>query len=110
MMTHGNLINRVLETSIPIVPVVGMGATECCWSDRHAYTVIAVSPTGKTCTVQRDHAIRTDNYGMSDCQDYRYERDPEGSTMTLRLTKRGWSSKGTRFILGSRDEHHDYSF
>lgn len=68
-------------------PTVGMGATHVMHSDRHAYTVIAVSPTGKRCIVQRDKAIRTDQNGMSDAQSYRFEADPQGAlrVITLRL-------------------------
>lgn len=96
-----------------IVPVVGMGATQICWSDRHAYTVIAVSANGKRCTVQRDKAIRIDSNGMSECQQYRFERDPEGYTVELKLrTKKGkkyWDGGGL-YALDCRREYYDYSF
>ena len=51
-MMYGNVINRVMEKSKTPEIVVGMGATECLWSDRHAYEVIAVQDE-KHITVRR---------------------------------------------------------
>lgn len=109
-MQHGSLINQLSGTDPALVPTVGMGATHLMYSDRAAYTVIAVSASGKTVTVQRDKATRTDMNGMSECQTYTFEPDPQGSTYVLRLTKRGWAHKGSRFALGYRSEYHDFSF
>lgn len=116
----GNLTNRVMEGSKQPVPEVGMGATECMWSDRHAYTIIAVYGKGDkvtTITVQRDKAVRTDKNGMSDSQSYTYTPDPDGETKTVTLRKNGkWITKGeplkngTGWLIGHRDEHYDYSF
>ena len=88
---------------------IGEGVTISCWTDCMAYTVI--ERTAKTITIQRDRAIRTDNYGMSECQEYRYERNPKGSTMTMR-----WSEKKHCWVNGvytgskGRREYYDYSF
>ena len=97
-------------------PEIGMGVTHVMWSDRHAYTVIAVSPSGKRCTIQRDTAIRTDQNGMSDAQSYRYEPNPQGATrvITLRRDER-WRAVGEEkgssvYHVGYRDEHYDYTF
>jgi len=109
-MQHGSFINQCAATPTSVVPVVGMGATNMLWSDRHAYTVIAVSASGKTIKVQRDKAIRVDGNGMSESQDYTYETDPTGTIRIVRLTKRGWRAKGSKFTLGMRMEYHDYSF
>jgi hypothetical protein len=118
---YGNVMNRVQENvKGQPAPEVGMGVTEYCWSNRHAYTVIAVLGP-KNIVVQRDKAIRTDNYGMSDVQEYRYEQDPDGVTheLVFKTTKRcphgkwcdkGAGVKGNTFVLGHRDEHYDYSF
>ena len=105
---QGSLINRMAERSKSPEPEIGMGATELLYSDRHAYTIIA--KTRCTITVQQDKAIRTDKNGMSDCQTYDFERDPEGTVKIVRKTKRGWKSHGTRFAIGYRDEHYDFSF
>jgi hypothetical protein len=93
-----------------VKPVVGMGATICWLTDREAGTVIAVSKTGKTFTVQIDKATRFDGNGMSDMQDYSYERDPAGITYTVRMTKRGWATDGKRVVLDMRRKYHDFSF
>jgi hypothetical protein len=47
---------------------------------------------------------------MSECQTYEHKPNPKGEVYTVRLTKRGWSSKGARFALGYRSTYHDYSF
>lgn len=109
-MASGSLVNHLSGTPAGLVPEVGMGATQLCYTDRHAYTVIEVSKSGKTCKVQADKAIRTDNNGMSEMQSYTFERNPEGAIVTLRKTKKGWTHKGQRFALGYRSEYHDYSF
>jgi hypothetical protein len=40
-----------------IAPTVGIGATIQIGSDRYAYTVVEISPSGKTLTLQRDTNI-----------------------------------------------------
>lgn len=111
---QGSLINRLSETATPATPVVGMGATQLMYSDRHAFTVIAVAANGKSCTVQADTATRTDSNGMSDAQAYSFAPNPEGATYELRLNKKGkWAVKGSPdsiFGMGYRSEYHDYSF
>lgn len=88
---YGNVINRVEEdryfngTKNNIQ--VGTYATEYLWSDRHAYEVIEVKSQTNV-VIRRLNAIRTDNYGMSDCQDYRYESNPNGETREL-INKKG---------------------
>jgi hypothetical protein len=112
----GSFINKLYSESKSNSPEIGMGVTECCWSDRHAYSVIdVISP--REIVVQRDHAQRIDNYGMSDCQTWEYSNNPEGNICTLTLRKNGrWIRKGfgqknsSGWIVGKRDEHYDYSF
>ncbi len=109
-MRYGSLINHLHSNGAGDVAVkVGDGATELMWTDRHAYTVVAVK-SAKTIVVQRDKVKRTDTNGMSECQSYAYESDPNGELVTLRMTKRGWSYKGRKFRIGARDEYHDFSF
>lgn len=107
---HGSLNNALYPSGKNVKPEVGMGATLLSWTDRHPYTVISVSESGKTIRVQEDGYKRTDTNGMSECQGYEFHRDPNGQIFTLRLTKKGWSHKGQRFSLGGRDKYHDYSF
>jgi hypothetical protein len=88
-----------------------MGATEMMWSDRHPFTVIWVSDSGKTCKVQEDSATRTDENGMADCQSYTFTPNPAGEIVILRKNRKGqWTSKGRKFVLGHRSEYHDFSF
>lgn len=91
---------------------VGDGVTIYLWSDSHAATVI--KRTKYSITVQQDKAIRTDNNGVSESQEYRYERNPRGEVTTYR-----WSNKYGCFcnsgdqsikIGNGRHEYYDYSF
>ncbi len=98
------------------VPKVGDGATEYCWSDRHAYTIVeVVSPT--CIRVQRDIA-KCLSYEQ---QTYSYEPDPSAvvQVLVLTVTKRypdgKWVRKtdgfrGNGFVIGRRSEHRDPSF
>jgi len=111
----GSFINNLYSNSKQKTPEIGMGVTECCWSDRHAYTIVdIISP--REIVVQRDIAIRADNRGMTDSQDWIYERDPEGSKYTITLRKNGrWVKKGldmksNGWLIGSREEYFDFTF
>ncbi len=114
----GSLTNHLVGTSKqPVIPEVGMGATMLCWTDRHAFTIIAVRKGGAEIDVQGDIATRIDSNGFSDAQKYAYTADPNGETHTVTLRKNGvWVTKGhgmkdgQRWWIGVRDEHYDYSF
>lgn len=98
-----------------IIPEVGMGATQYIGSDRHAYTIIHVG-SSKRLHVQRDKAVRADNNGMSECQEYTFEPDPRGTIFDITKRKDGlWrvrnaSDSGIVFTIGERKEYHDFSF
>lgn len=111
----GNIISEIKARGNQPTPEVGMGCTVCAWSDRYACTITEISKSGRTIVCQRDKATRTDNLGMSDSQDYKYERDTNGMKFTMWLNKYGrWVEKGCRdgyrCFLGDRDEYYDYSF
>ena len=76
------MINQILAKQTKGQPeaTVGMGATILMHSDRHAATIVDVfTKYGRLhVKVQRDKATRTDSNGMSDSQDYTFERDPQG--------------------------------
>jgi hypothetical protein len=95
------------------MPTVGMGTTELCWTDRHAYTVVEVVSDRKI-IVQRDTATRSDKDGMSDSQSYTYTPNPNEPRLVLTLRKDGkWrrmGDSGNVFALGFRQEYQDYSF
>lgn len=115
----GSVINNIMGDRRSATPTVGVGATELCYTDRHAFTVIEVKDDTHI-TVQEDTAARTDNHGMSDSQQYEYAPNPDGRKVDLLLCKDGrWRSgvknraakrTGTVFLVGSRCEYHDFSF
>ncbi|CPW67078.1 hypothetical protein [Mycobacteroides abscessus] len=116
-MRNGSLHNMIAANTRSAAPQVGMGATIVMWSDRHAATIVGVSDSGSTVSVQRDRATRTDNYGMSDSQSYAYSPNPEASIQAFTLRKTGrWVRRGepekggTVLLIGQRDEYYDYSF
>lgn len=104
----GSVMNHLMTSSAQPEPVVGMGATICCWSDRHAATIVKV--TQCQIHVQEDIATRTDSNGMSDCQTYSYAPNPDAPVIVFRKTKRGWRSKSGGLLIGTRREYYDYSF
>lgn len=109
----GSLTNYMMGIGGDKIPEIGMGVTELCWSDRYPYTIIDITKSGKTITIQRDKAIRIDNNGMSEDQEYVYERDPNGIIYKARKNKYGrWQTIGdkTRLKIGEREKYYDFSF
>lgn len=92
-------------------PFVGYGCTVILYSDRHAATITRVSSSGKSFWYRRDKATRIDDNGMSDCQTYKYESNPDSSEVQVRMTKKGWKDSNGHIIhVGYRREYYDYSF
>lgn len=105
---------------------IGMGATICMHSDRHAGTVVSIDQKRGMFSVQRDKATRTDKNGCSESQDYDYTRDPNGALYLFKFNKKtnrvdeyvtnqstGRFNKvkcGCGLIIGDRDEYYDFSF
>lgn len=113
----GSLTNHLYSREPPVKPEIGMGATMLGWSDRHACTITAISPSGKSIEVKQDIATRIDKNGMSELQEYSYEPDPNTKPVTFTLRKNGkWVLKGssmnagTHLLVGKRDQYYDYSF
>jgi hypothetical protein len=117
---EGGILSMIYDV---IGPVVGAPATVIMFSDRHAATVSKVLFTKdgrvKGVEVQQDRAERIDTNGMSESQDYRFERDPEGQTYDARRVERNgriYWIKGTikdrnySIGLGARSEYYDFSF
>ena len=110
--------------------VVGDGATILGYSDRYAFTLVDISPSGRTITLQRDKATLLNGVSsgepdalhftpggfvghVSGRQRYLYERDPQGQVTKATLRKDGrWRQSRTDapVILGVRDEHYDFNF
>lgn len=108
----GSLVNHLMAGTTGPKPEVGMAATILGWTDRHPATVSRVSASGKTVWVKRDKATRTDRNGMSESQEYEYERDPAAPERRFYLGKHGWRErgKGAALLLGHREKYHDFSF
>ena len=110
----GSLVNQLCsEVSGGPVPTIGMGATLISWSDRSAYTIVSVTPSGKTFVMQRDEATRTDKNGMSDSQSYTYTPNPKAFLEKVSLRKDGrWKLAGSNqsVLIDCRREYYDYSF
>lgn len=95
------------------LPEIGMGVTINGWSDKHAGTIIEVLRNGRSIVIQADTAIRIDNNGMSESQEYTYQPNPQGSITVATLRQDGsYRVKGGSSIvsLGFRREYYDYSF
>lgn len=115
---YGSLTNRFMERAISPIPEVGMGVTECMWSDRHAYEVIEVKDA-RHITIRQLDARRVDKNGMSECQEYEYTSNPDNRTLRLFKTKRGrWVVRIGRngvdnssgWYIGQAEEYYDPCF
>jgi hypothetical protein len=113
---HGSLQN-LLAGSSASSPEIGMGATFVMWTDREPGTITLVSMDKTKIWVSRDKATRIDNNGMSEMQEYTFERgeDPLGERYTLRknghwIAYREPMKDGRRVVIGYRSKYHDYSF
>jgi len=105
-------------TKTPTAVEVGGAATIIFYSDRKAATIVEVvlwksgprAGTPRTVRVQEDTSTRTDGNGMSDCQRYTHERNPNGQIHAFKFAKGTWCNTGTRLAIGWRDAYYDYSF
>ena len=107
------LLNVVRVKQEFVEAKVGDGATIVMWTDRHAATVIAVSKSGKSAVIQEDKAIRLGKMEMSESQQYTFEKNPNGAVHKIQLTNKGWrigGQRGTKVLIGVRDEYYDYNF
>jgi hypothetical protein len=114
---YGSLENRLMETSNMPKPEVGMGATECLWSDREPYEVIAVKDD-RHITVRRLDYKRVDHNGYGGQQEYEYFSNENNPVCNLFFTKKGvWRERYadrslgcTRFVIGFAERYYDPSF
>jgi hypothetical protein len=130
MRLYGSVTNRIVEQSsqTDTLPAVGDGATEYRWSDREAYTVVAVGGTAKrpVVTIQRDKAILVERRdGHDGAHEYRYEPDPSGTVHRVERRTRGgqtaWcivtpdryepgrTNVGNKVVFGHRSHYRDPS-
>ena len=113
MEWYGSLQNRLMENTKTPKLEIGMGVTECLWSDRHAWEIIAIKD-------ERHITIRRMGYKCLDYYAGEYElfSDPNGRVINLFKTKNnGWRQRvgknglgDTKFAVGHADEYRDPSF
>ena len=115
-----NLMSNIMANSKQPDPAVGMGATQLCYSDRRAGTIVEVLKRGDKIIGflwQRDEAKRTDDKGMTDSgQEYAYTANPDAGKTKVTLRKNGrWVidgenlRTGTAFSIGERNEFYDFT-
>ncbi len=97
---------------VAVNPEVGAGVSINFVTDRVPATIIKVSASGQTITLQRDRSTRVDSNGMSDAQTYEFGRDLEGTTTTARFSKRDrvYRTSGGQQVSVGRSRYHDFSF
>lgn len=125
-------MNTTTNQESAVVPVVGMGVTVCGWTDSKAYTIVAVSKSGRTITLVRDVAtlLNGQNSGEPDALQFspggffghtsgvqRYSYAP-GNPNTSQVSKATLRKNGqwresvtnNRVLIGERTEHYDFNF
>ena len=111
---YGSLDNRIMENAKTPELAIGMGVTECLWSDRHAYEII---------DIKDDRHITVRRMGHK-CKDYYagdwevWSDETQTDIKTLFKTKSGhWRERfggrrlgTTKFAVGVAEEYEDPSF
>ena len=95
--TTGDLFNYLMGNNATL-PEVGKGATILHWTDRSAYEVIEVSENKMECTIQRYDPERVDGLGISDSQEYKYEKLTE-EKMHLVWRQGAWRAKDSEIVF-----------
>lgn len=115
MEWYGSLQNRLMERTTASEIKIGTGVTECLWSDRHAWEVIAIKDE-KHITIRRLDYKMVEGTDWLD-QEYEYFSNPDGQVINLYKTKSGWRERigrnglgDTRFSVGYASEYRDPSF
>lgn len=92
---------------------VGNGVTINLHSDRVPATVVSVSPSGKTVTIQRDDYRVVSGSSFDGSAEYECSPNPDGRTETVRIRKDGRyypAGSGTRGLSFGRSAYRDPSF
>jgi len=104
---------------------VGQGVTKHGWSQSYAHTVVAVSPSGKTLTLQRDKAVRSNretdivtaggfcaHTEHPDGQQWDITPNPHGQIIKARWSraKGNFYSHGAKVSVHYHAEYYDYNF
>ena len=120
-----NVHSALMCNSKQIVPVEGMGATVCMWSDRHAGTVLWIDQAKSIVCIRRDKATAENQMHN---RGWAYEADPRGEEYRFKLKDGIWrqleyvywtgkprwvltkKGSGMGLTLGKRDEYYDNTF
>jgi len=88
----GSFFNQLMSNNSS-VPVVGKGATEMLYSDRHVYEVIEVSKDGKTVKLEALSAVFGGEPGTAQMghQDWKFEQT--GNFKTIQWRHNAWRVK-----------------
>ena len=114
-------LSNILMSNNDTTPTEGGFATVLRYSDRQVYFVNYVSANGKQATIERARPVRIDSLGMTDAQQYSYERVPNQPTLEIKFFRGKWrvvytnwegkkTSEPIKIIFGIADEHYDYTF
>jgi hypothetical protein len=105
-----------METKERTKPVVGNGAHISNGVDTHSVTIIEVSPSGKTVTVQRD-AVKPKEGSASYSNEWEMTPNTNGATYDFTLRKNGHYVQagdsmnfGSILHLSGRREYYSYEF
>lgn len=105
------------KLAVTNMPRIGDGATYNCGSDAYPFTIVDVSPDGRTIVVQPDNARRTDNNGYGGEQKYEYTPNPTADKVTYTLRRDGRYHRLGSLVkarntmsLGGRCYYRDPSF
>lgn len=88
----GNLINQLMGNNNSL-PVVGKGATEMLYSDRHCYEVIEVSPDGKTVKLEALDARFDPAFGKPEMGHQNWILEPTGRFINIVWRNNAWRRK-----------------
>lgn len=90
-------------------PTVGDGATMYVGSDCYPYTVVKVSPSGKTIEMREDHyrIVSGDGSFQRGIPEISYSPQPNAVPLTVRYTNRGWRWRGSPVSVGFRRYYRD---
>lgn len=100
-------------TQMNIKPEIGMGCTECLFTDSHACTITKISPSGKTIWYRRDKAKIIEGSAFDGSAEYAYSFDEDGHDYKATLRKDGrYRATGTDYYiaLNCRHEYYDPHF
>lgn len=115
---YGSINNRIMEHSKGETPTVGMGVTQCLWSDRVPWEIIEVQDD-RHLLIRRLGHRRIDDNGFSECQEYEYFQVEDAPVYRLFKDKNGrWVQRVGRngvdrssgWYVGKAEYYYDFTF